>query len=550
MEKVSAAYAFNEQLNHNSGSNIGCRVLCLYRVSTAQQLYRNEKEEADIPMQRVRCRAFAQSMGWSVICELQEEGVSGYKVRAENRDKIQLIKEYADQHKFDILLVYMFDRIGRIADETPFVVEWLINHGIRVWSAEEGEQRIDNHTDRLLNYIRFWQADGESRKTSLRTANSLHILTEQGFFTGGVCPYGFSFVKSGRMNKRKQEVNDLAVCDQEANTVRIMFNLAYYSGFGAQRIANYLFVNGYKNRKGENWHPATIQGILRNPLYTGVLRSGESHSAPQERLRIIDDIVFTGVQEMLLKRSRQYEKQRSVPLTTKANTLLSGNIFCGHCGARLCVTTSGKGRKRADGTEIKRTRYCCQTKTRKHGFCDGQTGYTVSKIDASIDSILHRIFSQIKGVDREDMIRLKSSADETTLQEHIKARHKELDRAKTEQQRLQQEIVRALMGESAFTPEMIKSALETQERKINELEQTIRTAKQELDDHQKRIKSLTDNFKAMLEWADLYDMADPCVKKTVVSHIVDRVEVRKGYDLTITLNLSVQQFVEAIKGFN
>ena len=74
---------------------LGTRVLCLYRVSTGQQLYRTENNEADIPMQRKRCRQFAEQMGWTVVCELQEEGVSGHKVRAENRDKIQTIKDYA-----------------------------------------------------------------------------------------------------------------------------------------------------------------------------------------------------------------------------------------------------------------------------------------------------------------------------------------------------------------------------------------------------------------------------------------------------------------------
>ena len=110
----------------------GTRVLCLYRVSTGQQLYHTEDNEADIPMQRKTCRRFAEQMGWTIVCELQEEGVSGHKVRAANRDKIQLIKEYATKSKFDILLVFMFDRIGRISDETPFVVEWFIRNNIRV----------------------------------------------------------------------------------------------------------------------------------------------------------------------------------------------------------------------------------------------------------------------------------------------------------------------------------------------------------------------------------------------------------------------------------
>lgn len=149
------------------------RVCCLYRVSSDKQVDHNENNEADIPMQRKACHRFAEQMGWQIVHEEQEEGVSGHKVRAANRDKLQSIKELALQGKFDILLVFMFDRIGRIADETPFVVEWFVKNGIQVWSTQEGEQRFDNHIDKLLNYIRFWQADGESVKTSVRTKTSL-----------------------------------------------------------------------------------------------------------------------------------------------------------------------------------------------------------------------------------------------------------------------------------------------------------------------------------------------------------------------------------------
>ena len=143
---------------------IGTRVDCLYRVSTDKQVDYDDKSQADIPMQRRECHRFCEKMGWTIVHEEQEDGVSGHKVRAENRDKLQIIKERAKQGKFDILLVFMFDRIGRIADETPFVVEWFVKNGIRVWSTQEGEQRFDTHTDKLTNYIRFWQADGESER--------------------------------------------------------------------------------------------------------------------------------------------------------------------------------------------------------------------------------------------------------------------------------------------------------------------------------------------------------------------------------------------------
>ena len=123
------------------------RVYCLYRVSTNKQVDYDEQKIEDIPMQRKACREFADKMGWQIIREEQENGISGFKVSAEKRDKIQLIKEHAEKGLFDILLVFMFDRLGRKSDETPFIVEWLTKKGIKVWSVNEGEQRFESHTD-------------------------------------------------------------------------------------------------------------------------------------------------------------------------------------------------------------------------------------------------------------------------------------------------------------------------------------------------------------------------------------------------------------------
>lgn len=111
------------------------RVYCLYRVSTKGQV-----EKDDIPMQKQYCREFAESQGWTIIKEFAEKGVSGFKVAAADRDAIQEIRQDAEERKFDILLVFMFDRLGRRDDETPFVVEWFIRNGIEVWSAMEGQQ--------------------------------------------------------------------------------------------------------------------------------------------------------------------------------------------------------------------------------------------------------------------------------------------------------------------------------------------------------------------------------------------------------------------------
>jgi DNA invertase Pin-like site-specific DNA recombinase len=121
------------------------------------------------------------------------------------------IKEAALAGKFDVLLVFMFDRLGRRDDETPFVVQWFVSHGIQVWSVKEGEQRFDTHVDKLMNYIRFWQASGESEKTSIRVRTRQQQMVLAGEYRGGLIPYGFDAVYLGRVNKKGQPVRDLVI---------------------------------------------------------------------------------------------------------------------------------------------------------------------------------------------------------------------------------------------------------------------------------------------------------------------------------------------------
>ena len=113
------------------------RVYTLYRVSTKGQV-----EKDDIPMQKEACRNFAESQGWEIVKEFSEKGVSGFKKSAKERDELQKIQQAAMEGKFDILLVFMFDRLGRRDDETPFIVEWVHEAGHRSLERERGTAAV------------------------------------------------------------------------------------------------------------------------------------------------------------------------------------------------------------------------------------------------------------------------------------------------------------------------------------------------------------------------------------------------------------------------
>jgi DNA invertase Pin-like site-specific DNA recombinase len=320
------------------------RVFCLYRVSTTGQLDRRtlENEKDDIPMQKRACEEFCERMGWEIVDSRSEKGVSGFKVSANDRDAIIDIREAAAKKKFDILLVYMFDRLGRKEDETPFIVQWFINNGIEVWSTQEGQQKIEQHVDKLLNYIRYWQAQGESEKTSARVKTAQAQMIKDGHFRGGTVPFGYKLEYNGRVNKKGFPIGDLAVNEQEAAIVRTIFDRYVNHGYGTHRICGYLADNGMTTKEGSRFINTTIQNILKRPIYVGILSGGGVQSDIIPKLQIIEPTVFDRAQEIARQRSANYSASRRIPLNTKGNSLLSGNVFCGHCNGRLTLTTNGK----------------------------------------------------------------------------------------------------------------------------------------------------------------------------------------------------------------
>ena len=512
---------------------------------SAQKRLQRENRRRQLPP---KCADSNEDNNVDNVHEEQEEGVSGHKVRAEARDKLQIIKEYARKGKFDILLVFMFDRIGRIADETPFVVEWFVRNGIRVWSTQEGEQRFDNHTDKLLNYIRFWQADGESEKTSVRTRTSLRQLVEEGHFKGGSAPYGYDLVKSGRINKRKHELYELHINEQEAEIVRLIFDKYVYEGYGAQRIATYLNNAGYRARSGKCWHPGSLRGMVGNLTYMGVLRCGDARSELMPELQIIPQEEFEAAQRIREDRSAHAaeEAEHHVPLRTRGQALLSNNVYCGHCGARLALTTSRKWRKLSDGTldDTLRIRYTCYGKLRKQTDCTGQTGYTMHILDEIIDKMVRQIFSRLRGIPKEQLITSRYAKETAERKNHLQALQAERDKAEKDLLALKTEILAVIKGESAFPKDTLAEMIAAQEKKHTELDTLCEEASAELERNAELMANVSQLYEELISYADLYDSASFEAKKMIVSQLIRRVEVYRGYQIHVDFNFDLAQYLE------
>ena len=521
------------------------RVCCLYRVSTGKQVDYNAENQADIPMQRKACREFAKRNGWVIVLEMQEAGVSGFKVSANDRDVLQEIRERAENKEFDILLVFMFDRIGRRAEETPFVVEWFIQNGIRIWSVNEGEQRIDTHADRLMNYIRFWQADGESRKTSVRTKAALSQMVQEGRFRGGVAPYGYDLVPSGVLNKKKREVMKLKINESEAKVIRMIFHFSVENGYGRCKIGNLLTSMGIYTREGKAWHEATVGHILHNELYMGILKSGTTRSEVFPGFQIISPDYFEMAQKLMAERINERKETRTMPLNTTGQSLLSGNVFCGHCGGRLTLTTNGTVRTHADGTveQRKRVRYVCYNKTRHRLDCDGQTGYTMHILDGIIVDVLHMIFDKMAEVTEDEIVCRAHDHATLDLKDRLTRAKEDFTKATKEYDSLKGEVVKAVQGKSAFSMDILSELVESAKKEMLASGERLNTLTAEMETDEKRISKIKSNYKNLIRWSEIFDNSDMATKKMIAGYIIHRVYVYSGYRLHIEFNMNIEQFL-------
>ena len=524
------------------------RVYTLYRVSTLKQV---DIVKDDIPMQKISCHEFAERQGdWQIIKEYEEKGISGSKVSAEKRDAIQDLKDAAAKKEFDVLLVFMFDRLGRIENETPFVLQWFVEHGIEVWSVNEGQQRFDNHVDNLLNYIRFWQASGESKKTSIRVKTRLEQMTEEGIYTGGSVPYGYTLAFKGRKNKKGIDMKDLVPDVEEALTVRRIFNLVTAEGYGSHQIAQMLNKEGRRTHGGAEFKSNNILRILKNEIYIGYLTNGTARSERIEPYRIIDDDIFNQAQRFLRERSNQNELKRTIAMNNKGRTLLSGNIYCAHCGSRLASSRYNEGYMRKDGTLSHKgyCRYVCYHRSRGLNDCDGATTYNADKIDAAVMALMKNIFDHISGSPQEDQI--QNMYEDMLKENHQRQIHLDASLLKNRKQLelLQSEIGKTLIGDSVYTIDDLTSALTAVKEKISSDESELKALKDEDAIKKAYIDSIMPEYRRFKSWGEQFEQVSLATKKVIASQLFSRVEVGKGYKVKVEINMTYRRFLEEWSG--
>ncbi len=225
-----------------------------------------------------------------------------------------------------------------------------------------------------------------------------------------------------------------------------------------------------------------------------------------------------------------------------AAPVLSGNIFCGHCGARMIITTNGKKYHRQDGgvTITPRTRYICYNKTRHSHLCDGQTGYTVRKLDAVVESVVHSLFQQLSDAPKDAVIAERYANQIAEQRAQLITAKAALQACTAEILEYEAEVIKVIRGESKLNPDLLNKMYEDAKAKASDAGENVRAIEARIEAGEKMKDSLSQQYDTMSTWADMYDGCDMEAKKMIVSRIMKSVKVRRDYEIEIDLTVDCE----------
>ncbi len=201
--------------------------------------------------------------------------------------------------KVKLVVIKSISRFGRDTLEVLDSLRQLKDTGTRFIFVQEGLDSATTKDELMLSVIEsVAQFENESRSANIRMG--MEARAKQGTLGLYKKPcYGYC----------KDENGDLAINEEEAEVVRLIFSL-YLHGYSLTGIKKELESRGIPSPQGkENWSKSRISDILRQEKYIGnvhVLKNDngrDSFLAEGAHPAILEKGVFYAVQDTLAKRS-------------------------------------------------------------------------------------------------------------------------------------------------------------------------------------------------------------------------------------------------------
>ena len=295
--------------------------------------------EQSIEGQVRECTKYAELHDLRIVGTYIDRKISG---KTDNRREFQRMIDDSEKHIFDIIILYHTDRFARNRYDSAIYKHKLKENGVELRYATtdipKGPEGI------ILESIMEGWAEYYSAELSRKIKRGMRESALKCHSTGAGRCLGY----------RTAEDKSLVIEPEGAKAVQTVFDM-YIKGKSHADICRYLNDCGFRTAQGKLFNKNSVTHIIRNKRYIGVY-TYDDITIEDGIPAIISKDTFHLAQ---LEAARRKTAKR--PKEPKAEYLLSGKAFCGHCQKPL-VGVSGTGK-----SGNKWYYYYCQESRAKRG---------------------------------------------------------------------------------------------------------------------------------------------------------------------------------------
>lgn len=236
------------------------RVTFYARVSTDQDEQINSLEN----QVQYYTELIQSKPNWKFVPGYVDEGISGGSTK--KRDNFNRMIRDAKAGMFDFIITKEISRFSRSTLDSIKYTQELLDYNVGVFFQNDNINTLDTDSEFRL-VIMAGVAQDEIRKLSERLKFGFRQAIKNGHVLGNDKLYGYDKKDCG-----------LTVNEEEAEIIRIIFDLYGNQRLGTRTISKRLMELGYTSREGNAFNTLTIRHILENPKYKGWYCGNKSQS--------------------------------------------------------------------------------------------------------------------------------------------------------------------------------------------------------------------------------------------------------------------------------
>ena len=271
---------------------------------------------------------------WTYISGYIDEGISGTSTY--KRDSFLRMIEDAKRGMFDFIITKEISRFSRNTLDSIQYTQELLDNNVGVLFQNDNINTLDSDSEfRLI--VMAGVAQDEVRKLSERLKFGFRQSIKNGHVLGNNRLWGYD----------KKDCK-LTIIPEQAEAVRLIFQLYATGNYGLRKLSQELTRRGYTSLLGNEFNSVTIGHILQNPKYKGWYCGNKTQSLDyrKKKTAFLDESEWVTypdpnipaiVSEELWNQANEIFKKRSARTKTygvgyQSKYPYSGKIICGKHG--------------------------------------------------------------------------------------------------------------------------------------------------------------------------------------------------------------------------